>query len=100
MVVKTDLLNVPEVVIEEVTDPVENERARAHRARANANWEWFWPRVAELAVCNRGRYVCVAGQQAFIADTPVEAVKLAREAHPDDDGRIRYYFRPSNLPVI
>ncbi len=100
MVVKSDRATTPEVTLEEVTDPAEIERARAQWAQSDANWDWLRSRLVELAVGNRGRYLCVAGRQAFIADTPVEARRLAREAHPYDKGIISHYFRPSTLPVI
>lgn len=100
MVVILSQTAVPEVTMEVVTDPVEIERANAQWKQAEANRAWLWPRLVELAAGNRGRYICVAGREAFIADTPVEARKLAREAHPEDKGVISHYFRPSTLPVI
>jgi hypothetical protein len=100
MVVIFSRTPVPEVTVEIETDPVEIERSRAQQAQADANWDWLRSRLVELAVGNRGRYLCVAGQQAFIADTPVEARRLAREAHPDDKGIVSHYFRTSTLPLI
>jgi hypothetical protein len=35
-----------------------------------------------------GKFVAVAGQEAFIADLPGEARKMAKAAHPDHDGVI------------
>ncbi len=80
------------VTLEIATDPAELERAQAYeRARdhdrrlkrnldyLNASWDDLRPREC-------GRFVAVAGQELFIADTYQEALDMARAAHPDDDG--------------
>jgi len=70
------------IVIEDVTDPEEVARfdAQDERARRNSDWlQSHWPDVLPQA---RGRFLAVAGQEAFIADTPEEAVALAKAAHP------------------
>jgi hypothetical protein len=90
----------PPVVMDVVTDPQEIERARKRREQSDRNWEWLRARLAELAAANRGQYVCVAGQEAFLAGDPAEARRLARAAHPRDEGAILYRFRTSNLPLI
>lgn len=35
---------------------------------------------------HRGKYICIAGEELFVADTVKEAIALATTAHPDDDG--------------
>jgi hypothetical protein len=80
------------VVMEEVTDPVEVARARAQRERFDRNWKWFREHLLELGKTHRGKYVAIAGEQAFVADTLDEAAALARSAHPDDDGRFTYFI--------
>jgi hypothetical protein len=47
-----------------------------------------------------GKFLAVAGQEAFLADTPEEAWALARAAHPDDDGAFSRYVRPPGGPRI
>jgi hypothetical protein len=90
----------PRFIIEEVTDPEEIARARAQEERAHRNDEWLqahWPEIAPKA---RGRFLAVAGQEVFIADTPEEAWAMAMEAHPDDDGAHAQYVIPEPGPRI
>jgi len=90
----------PQVTIEEVTDPAEVARIVAHHERARRNSEWLqahWPELAQKA---RGRFLAVAGQEAFIADSPGEARQMANVAHPDDDGVLVKYVRSERGPRI
>jgi hypothetical protein len=90
----------PHLVIDEVTDPDEIARILAQHERGRRNSDWLqahWPEIAPTA---RGRFVAVAGQEAFIANTPEEARALARAAHPDDDGLIAQYVIPEPGPRI
>lgn len=74
------------VIMEEVTDPVELAAAHAQDERFERNWAWFEAHAAEIYVLHRGKCVCVAGEEFFVADTPKEALALAIAAHPEDDG--------------
>jgi hypothetical protein len=80
----------PPIVMEEVTDPVELAKAFAQDARFEKNWAWFGAHAAEIYAQHRGKCLCVAGQELFVADTPAEVLALARAAHPCDDG---FYLR-------
>lgn len=75
------------VVMKVVTDPVELAKARAQDERFERNWAWFVAHAQEIYATQRGKCVCIAGQQLYVGDTPAEAVALAKAAHPDDDGR-------------
>jgi hypothetical protein len=90
----------PRFIIEEVTDPDENARAQAQDERARRNGDWLQAHWPDLLPQARGRFLAVAGQEAFIADSPEEARALARAAHPDDDGLIAQYVRPERGPRI
>ena len=90
----------PRFIIEEVTDPAEIARARVQRERARRNSDWLQAHWPDLLPQARGRFLAVAGQQAFIADRLEEARALARAAHPDDDGLIAQYVRPQRGPRI
>jgi hypothetical protein len=88
----------PKFVIEEVTDPDEIARFVAQDERARLNGEWLRRHWSQLLPSARGRFVAVAGQEAFIADTPREARELARSVHPDDDGVLVQYVRTERGP--
>jgi hypothetical protein len=42
----------------------------------------------------RGKFLAVAGQEAFLADIPEEAWAQAQAAHPEDDGALCQYVFP------
>lgn len=90
----------PEIVIEEVTDPIELERIRAQHERHDRNSDWLADHWHELLPRARGRFVAVADQQAFVADSAREAWEWAKTSHPDDDGAIVQYVRKSTEPRI
>jgi hypothetical protein len=80
------------VMMEEVTDPDELARGQAWRAHADRNAAWLQARAAEIYPRYRGRFVCIAGEELFAADTPREVLALARAAHPEDDGFFLRYI--------
>jgi hypothetical protein len=75
------------VVMEEVTDPVVLAKARAQDERFERNWAWFQAHAEAIYKAHRGKCICIAGEQLFVADTPEEVLAMAKAAHPDDDGR-------------
>jgi hypothetical protein len=85
-------------VIEEITDPKESARIRSQIEHANGNSQWLQTHWDELLPQARGRFVAVAGQEAFIADTPEQAWALADAAHPKDDGAMVQYVRLEHGP--
>ncbi|MEW6207445.1 MAG: hypothetical protein AB1631_03705 [Acidobacteriota bacterium] len=80
------------IVMEEVTDPEELARARAQRERFDRNFSWLQAHAAEIYERYRGKCICVAGEELFVADTPQEVLALARAAHPEDDGNYIHYI--------
>jgi hypothetical protein len=76
----------------EVTDPVELAQARAQDERFDRNWAWFEAHAPEIYVKYRGKCICVAGQELFVADTPKEVLDQAIAAYPEDDGRFTLYI--------
>lgn len=85
------LTQVP-MVMEELTDAAELARAKKQDEAFARNWAWFEGHAAEIYAQHRGKCLCIAGQEVFVADTPKEALALARAAHPDDDGRFTRYI--------
>jgi hypothetical protein len=80
------------VVMEEMTDPEELARARARREQFDRNWVWFEAHAREIYTAHRGKCICIAGQELFVADTPREVLARARSAHPNDEGRFTRYI--------
>src|SRR5947209_3503019 len=57
--------------------------ARMERARRNSQWlQAHWAELLPQAV---GKFVAVAGEEAFIAQSPEEAWAWASRTHPEDD---------------
>lgn len=90
----------PPIVIEEVTDPEQIARIQAQHKQMQRNSDWLqahWPDVLPQA---RGRFLAVACQEAFIADTWEDAWAMAKAAHPEDNGALLQYVRPEKGPRI
>jgi hypothetical protein len=77
----------PQVTVSEVTDPQRIARHRKQDERHARNLQWLEGHWGDLRH-SRGRYVAVADQQAFVADTAEVAWEWARSQHPDDDGAV------------
>ena len=90
----------PKFVIEEVTDPNEIARLKAQDDRACLYSKWLQAHWPDLLPAARGKFITVAGQEAFIADSAEKAWAMAKAAHPDDDGVIDQYVRPEPGPRI
>jgi hypothetical protein len=90
----------PKFIIEEVTDPQEIARARAQDERHRRNSQWLQAHWADVLPQARGKFLAVAGQESFVADTPEAAWAWAKATHPEDDGAIVRYIRPEKGPRI
>jgi hypothetical protein len=88
------------VVIEEITDPVEIAAARAQRERFDRNAEFLEAHAKEVYARHRGKCVCVAGEELFVADTPEQVMALAKAAHPEDDGSFMRYIPKEKMARI
>jgi len=88
------------IVLEVITDPVEIAKEREQSVAFHRNDSWLREHYAEVIPDARGRYLAVAGREAFIADTSSEAIALATSAHPDDQGMIIRYISPHRGPKI
>ena len=56
--------------------------------------------IGPTCCLTRGKFVAVAGQEAFIADTPEEAWAWAAKTHPEDDGALIRHVRVGQGPRI
>ena len=90
----------PSVVMQEVTDPQELAEAQARRSRFDRNETWLQARVAEIYRRHRGKYICIAGEELFVADAPDAAYASGKSAHPEDDGRFVRYIPKEKLPRV
>lgn len=88
------------VVMEEVTDPVELSAARAQREQFDRNSEWLQAHATEVYSAHRGKCICIAGGDLFVADTASEALAQATAAHPHDKGRFVHYIPHEKVPRI
>jgi hypothetical protein len=80
------------LTMEEVTDPVALHAARAQRERFDRNWTWFEAHAPHIYAEHRGKCVCIAGEELFVAETPEAVLALADAAHPKDNGRFTRYI--------
>lgn len=88
------------IVMSEVTEPVELAKSRAQNERVARNSAWLQAHVSEIYAKHRGKCVCVAGQELFVADDPRDAVAFARAAHPQDDGFLVRYIPREKLERV
>jgi hypothetical protein len=86
--------------IGEVTDPAELARARARREQFDRNMAWFEAHAVEIGEKHRGKHICIAGQELFVADTVQEALALAKAAHPEDEAPFfKYIYREKGIRI-
>ena len=90
----------PHYVIEDVTNPDEIARFRAQDVCHRRNSEWLQTHWAEVLPQARGKFLAVADQEAFIADTPAEAWAWVDAMHPEDNGAFVRYIRSEEGPRI
>jgi hypothetical protein len=88
------------IVMEEVTDPAELAAAWARRQQFDRNFAWLQSHAGEIYANHRGKCVCVAGQELFVADTGSEALAKATAAHPEDEGHFVHYIPLEKVPRI
>lgn len=74
------------------TDATSAAGRRAQMARLARNSAWLQAHASEVYPAHRGKFIAVAGEELFVADTVQEALAQARAAHPDDDGILTQYI--------
>jgi hypothetical protein len=85
------------ITMEIITDPAELAPALAQRKQFDRNAAWLHAHAAEIYPKHRGKCVCIAGEELFVADTAREAAALATTAHPEDTGRFVHYIPKEKL---
>jgi hypothetical protein len=94
------MMDQPSLIVEEVNDAAELARFRAQHERFFRNAAWLdlhWNDVTPAAF---GKFIAVAGEEAFIADSSREAWAWARDRHPEDPGPLVEYVLPPRGPRI
>ena len=88
------------VTIEQFADSDGETRRQHHRASAQQNWDWLEAHWSDLVPRAYGRFLAVARQVVFLADTLDAAIEWVRTVHPDDTGHIVEYVWPPQGPRI
>ena len=78
--------------IEQVTSPNELAAAQRQREQFDRNSAWLQAQMSEVYARYRGKCICIAGEELFVADTAREAIAQAIAAHPEDDGWFTRYI--------
>jgi len=81
-----------QIVMEEITDPQEIAASKARRKKFEHNFAWLQAHAAEVYAQHRGKCLCIAGGELYVADTPQAARLLAAAMHPEDDGWFIHYI--------
>jgi hypothetical protein len=84
----------------EVTDPNEIARIKVQRERFRMNSDWLQTHVPQVYAQHRGKFICVSGQELFVAHTAPQVVEMARQAHPEDDGLLLRYIPREKMERI
>jgi hypothetical protein len=87
-----------ELIVEENTEPAAIAQNRARHENALRNARWLQSHRSDLPPGAIGKFVAVAGQEAFVAGTASGAQALAEAAHPEDDGVLVQYIRSIRGP--
>lgn len=87
------------LMIDVESDPDVCAEIAARFERRQQNERWLVEHAA-VAYSHRGKYICIAGQQFFVADTAEQAIRAAESAHPYDDGRFTLYIPIDKAPRI
>jgi hypothetical protein len=82
-----------------ITDPAHLALLREQAKHFERNWDWIEAHAAEV-YSHRGKFICVAGQELFVADTLADILKWATNAHPEDNGPVTRYIPIEKGPRI
>ena len=89
-----------QVVMEEGADPKEIAEFQARWAQAQRNSDWLQAHAHEIYTQHRGKFIIVAGEELFVADTSEEAYALAKAGRPEDKGRLGRYIYPKKMARV
>jgi hypothetical protein len=84
----------PNIVVEyhpAPTDPEEVAKMRTRQERAKRNEACWQANAKEIYTQHRGKHICFAGGEFFVADSAPEAKAKGTAAHPEDDSSFVLY---------
>jgi hypothetical protein len=90
----------PEITMEEVTDPIQLAQARRQREQFDRNSAWLQANIPLVYSQHRGKFICVAGEELFVGETVSEAIAQATKAHPEDEGWFTRYIPVKRMAGI
>src|SRR5262245_31771053 len=88
------------IVMEEVTDVEGLLKARRQHEQFDRNSAWLQAHIAEVYSKHRGKCICVASEELFVADTVKEVIAQATAAHPEDEGWFTRYIPKAKVARI
>jgi hypothetical protein len=88
------------IMIEESLSPEEAAAAKKRREQFDRNSDWLEAHATDVYPNHRGKCICIAGQELFVADTATEAVAKAKAAHPEDKGWFTRYIPKDKVARI
>jgi len=88
------------ITMEIVTDAAELAQAQEQRKQFDRNATWLRAHASEIYFRHRGKCICIAGEELFVAETAKEVMALATAVHPEDKGRFVHYIPREKLARI
>ena len=85
----------PVLMYEEALSPDELALTRLRRATFQKNMAWASANAEEITRTCRGRFICVAGEHLFVANSPKQAHTLALAAYPTEHDATYSCFVPA-----
>ena len=89
-----------QITLESTEPRASDQSRREHLNRARKNWDWLQAHWPDLLPRAYGKFVAVADQEAFVADTLEAALDWVRATHPEDTGHIVEHVLPPTGPRI
>ena len=78
--------------MQEETESKERVNLLLQREQFDRNSAWLQNHISEIYTQHRGRCICVAGQELFVAENATDAIAQATAAHPEDKGWFTRYI--------
>jgi hypothetical protein len=88
------------LTFEVVSDPAAKDRAARQMDQFRQYLAWLQEHWSEILPQVRGKYLAVAGREAFISADPLDAWSRARAAHPEDLGAFSQFVLAGQGPRI